>query len=225
MSSLGVRALRGWVFFQAFLAIVLCISAGTLSWWEAWAYWLVFGCATAAISAYLLKHDPALVKRRMAVGPAAEKRTAQKIIQAITSVLLCALYIVAGLDHRFQWSHVPMVAVIVGEVLVAFSFLILFVVFRQNSFAAATVELQPGQCVIATGLYGYVRHPMYSMSLILFAGSASALGSFAALVVALLLAVLIVARLADEERFLCANLAGYEDYRRQVHCRLIPGIW
>jgi protein-S-isoprenylcysteine O-methyltransferase Ste14 len=225
MKGLARRALRGWVFFQAFLAILLCLAAGTLSWWQGWAYWLVFGCATGAVSAYFLKHDPQLVERRMAVGPTAEKRTTQKIIQAVTSVLLFALYIVAGLDQRFAWSDVPLWGVIAGNALVAISFLMLFVVFRQNSFAAATVELQPGQRVITNGLYGYVRHPMYTMSLLLFCGTALALGSYAAMAVALLLAVMIAARLVDEERFLCANLAGYEDYRRQVRYRLIPGLW
>ena len=225
MKSVALRALRGWLFFQAFLAILLCLAAGTLSWWQGWAYWLVFGGATGAVSVYLLKHDPQLVERRMAVGPTAEKRPTQKVIQAITSVLLMVMYIVAGLDYRFTWSDVPLSFVVVGDALVAVSFLMLFVVFRQNSFAAATVELQPGQHVIKTGLYGYVRHPMYAVSLILFGGSALALGSYVTLLVALLLAVMIAVRLVDEERFLCANLAGYEDYRRQVRYRLIPGVW
>lgn len=225
MKSLAFRALRGWVFFQVFLALLLCLSAGTLFSWPIWAYWLLFGISTAATTIYFLKHDPGLVERRMAVGPAAEKRPTQKAIQTATSIALCALYIAAGLDIRFGWSTVPVAVVVLGDVLVAVSFFILFVVFRQNSFAAATVELQPEQRVISTGLYGYVRHPMYTDSIVLFAGTALALGSYVALIPAVLLTLLIAARLVDEERFLCANLAGYEDYRRQVRYRLIPGLW
>ncbi len=151
MNSLAARALRGWLLFQLFLALLLFLPAGTIDYPQAWAYWLVFGVATAAVTIYFLRRNPALVERRMSVGPGAEKRTFHKIIQAMTGVLLCIFYITAGLDYRFHWSTVPLSAVVLGDALVLLSFIALLEVFRQNSFASATVEIQPGQQVVASG--------------------------------------------------------------------------
>jgi protein-S-isoprenylcysteine O-methyltransferase Ste14 len=225
MNGLAVRVMRGWFFFQVFLALILFTSAGTLDYRAGWIYWVLFGFATASISLYFLRYDPALVKRRMSVGPLAEKRPFQKIIQAATSLTLCAIYVVAGLDFRFGRSTVPPALVAGGDILLLLSYLLMFFVFRQNGFASATVEVQPEQRVIRTGLYGMVRHPMYASAVLMFGGTALALESYWALLPAAAVVGMMVARLLDEEHYLRANLAGYDEYCRQVRYRLLPSVW
>ena len=225
MSDLSRRAIRGLVRFQLFLAILLFGPAWSLRYPEAWLYWLLFSLSLLSITLYFLKHDPALVERRMAAGPRAEPRRRQQVIQAIASVLACALLVVASLDHRWGWSWVPFPAVLVGDALVILGMVVFFRVFRENSYTASTVRVEARQPVISTGPYACVRHPLYAGSFLLFLGTPLALGSLSALLPALLLAGVIVVRLLDEEQYLSQNLPGYEAYRKQVRHRLIPYVW
>jgi protein-S-isoprenylcysteine O-methyltransferase Ste14 len=190
-----------------------------------WLFWWVFLACMVFSAAYFLKHDPALVRRRMNVGPTAETRRQQKLIQTATSILLCATLIVSVLDYRSGWSSVPWPVVILGDAMVVLGFAAFFVVFRANTFAASIVEVSKDQRVIDTGPYAWVRHPMYAGALPMFFGMALALGSFWGLVPAALLTGAIVWRLLDEELVLAAELPGYTDYQRKVRSRLIPGVW
>ena len=158
----------GLVQFQVVLALLLFLPAGTWRYWAGWVYWLLFCMVALATTLYLLKRDPGLVERRLSVGPRAERRPRQKIIQALASALICAVYVVAGLDHRWNWSSVPLAIVIVGNLLFVGSFIVFLFVFRQNSLASAVVEVQSGQRVVTTGLYGIVRHPMYVGAVLFF---------------------------------------------------------
>src|SRR5262245_854777 len=175
MDDLSKRALHGLLWFQVVLAALIFVPAWSLTYWQGWVYWLVFGASIVAITIYFLRHDRALVERRMRAGPTAERETSQKVIQALASILMCALMIVSALDHRLGWSSVPTWLVIAGNVLVALGFLIIFRVFRENSFAASTVQIAAGQTVVSTGPYALVRHPMYSGALLLFLGTPLAL--------------------------------------------------
>src|SRR5262249_33937285 len=141
------------------------------------------------------------------------------------AVAVTGLVVVPGLDHRWSWSHVPVALVIAGHLMMIASFLGWLLVFRENSFAASTIEVVAGQHVIDTRPYAIVRHPMYSFSLPLFVGIPLALGSYWALLLSLVVMAGIVARLLHEEGYLDAHLAGYIAYRSRVRWRLIPGIW
>jgi len=211
--------------FQIALALMIFGAAWSLDYWQGWLFWLVFGAATLSITVYLLHHDRALVERRMHAGPTAEPRPQQKLIQSVVTVLLLMVLFVSVLDHRFGRSQVPPSAAIAGDVLVVVGFAVIFVVFRENSFAASIVEVKDGQPVIDTGPYARVRHPMYSGALLMFAGTPLALGSLWGLLPALLLAAALVWRLIDEERCLAQELPGYADYQRKVRSRLLPGLW
>jgi protein-S-isoprenylcysteine O-methyltransferase Ste14 len=178
-----------------------------------------------AITQYFLEHDRALIVRRMNAGPAAEREPRQKLILTFASVSMCAIFVVSSLDHRRGWSAVPIAAVLLGAGLIVLGFAIIFQAFRDNSFAASTIQVDDGQRVIDTGLYARVCHPMYSGALIMFAGIPIALASWWGLVPTALLGAAIVWRLTDEERFLARNLAGYEAYRDKVSARLVPGVW
>jgi protein-S-isoprenylcysteine O-methyltransferase Ste14 len=225
MSRLAKKSILGLVQLQVILALLLFVPAWSIRWWQGWTYWAVFGGTCTAITAYFLKYDPALVERRMETGPTAEREKSQKIIQAIAGLMFVLLMVVPGLDHRFHWSTVPTHVVVAGDLLVVAALLGFFLVMRENSFAAATIKVEAEQRVISTGPYRIVRHPMYAGGTLLFIASALALGSLWALIMAAGVCAAMIARLLDEERFLSANLPGYDDYRRNVRYRLIPLVW
>jgi protein-S-isoprenylcysteine O-methyltransferase Ste14 len=225
VSNLSRRALSGFVNFQVFLGFVLFLPAWSLDFWQAWLYWALFGVLSLAVLVYFLEHDPKLIGRRMEVGPGAEARGRQKVLQAIASLLLCTTYVVAGLDHRLGWSSIPVPLVLAADALVIAGFLGFFLTFRANSYTAATVRVEEGQGVISSGPYRLVRHPLYAASMLLFLATPVALGSSRAILPAVLLCLVIVLRLLDEERLLSAQLAGYDAYRLKVRYRLIPLVW
>jgi len=211
--------------FMAALAVMIFGAAWSVAYWQGWLFWLVLGAGIVFVTAYFLRHDRALVERRMRAGPTAEVRRQQKLIQTVVTALLLVTLFGSILDHRYGWSSVPAEAVIGGNVLIAMSFVIIFVVFRENSFAAAIVDIKEGQRVVDTGPYALVRHPMYSGALLMFAGTPLALGSLWGLLPAALLTAGLVWRLIDEERYLVEHLPGYAEYRTRVRYRLLPGLW
>lgn len=225
MDDLAKRALTGLARFQIALALMIFLPAWSPRYWQGWLYWLLFGASCALITLYFLRHDRALIERRMQAGPAAETEPRQKLILTVASAALIAMYIVSALDYRFGWSFVPIWLVLVGDALVVLSFYGFFLTFRQNAFAAATVRVVSEQRVISSGLYAFVRHPMYASAVPLFLATPLALGSWWGLVPAALLLATLVWRLLDEERYLAGNLPGYTDYQRRVRTRLVPGIW
>ena len=207
------------------LACVLFVPAGSLRFWQGWLFGVVFVAATSAISAYFLKHDPKLVERRMKVGPMAEQQPAQKIIMTITLLGFVVLLALPGFDYRWHWSAVPVSLVLAANAGVALSFVIFFVVLKQNSYAASTIRIEAGQPVVSTGTYAIVRHPLYSGALLLLVFMPLALGSYWTLLVLLPMVPVLAWRLLDEERFLKHNLPGYADYCNRVRYRLIPWVW
>lgn len=221
-------ALRAW-FALAALAVVmgllLFIPAGTLSYWQAWVYLGIFFGASALTTAFLIRRDPALLERRMRGGPTAEKRPIERIIMVFTSVGFIALLVVPALDYRFQWSSVPLWAVVAGDVLVVVGFYFIFLVYRENTFTSATIDVAPGQTVISTGPYAIVRHPMYASALLYLLGTPLALGSYLGLVPLAAMIPFLIWRLFDEETLLAEKLSGYVDYQNKVRYRLVPGIW
>jgi protein-S-isoprenylcysteine O-methyltransferase Ste14 len=161
----------------------------------------------------------------MKVGPAAEQRPVQKIIMAITLVGFILLIVVPGFDFRWHWSAVPTWLVLAADALLALSFVIFFIVLRQNSYAASTIRVEADQLVCSTGLYAIVRHPLYSGALLLLLATPLALGSYWGGLVAFALIPVLLWRLLDEERFLKQNLPGYAEYCHATRFRLIPLIW
>lgn len=219
------KTCAGFAQLALMMALLLFVPAGTLHYWQAWAFLAVFLGASLAITAYLFRHDRELLERRLRAGPSAETEASQKIIQAFAGLVFIAALVVPALDHRFGWSHLPLPVVLAGDVLVALGFLIVFRVFRVNTFTASTIEVAAEQQVITTGPYALVRHPMYAGALLLFLGIPLALGSLWGLLVFVPALLVLVWRLVDEEKFLVDNLAGYEAYRRKTRYRLIPHIW
>ena len=164
------------------MGLLLFAPAGTLRFVEGWAFLALFFGASLAITVYLAKKDPALLERRTQAGPVAEKERSQKLVQGFASIAFLSTIVVPALDHRFGWSHAPLPAVIVGDALVGLGFLLVFLVFRENTFTSSVIEVAAEQRVIETGPYAVVRHPMYVGGLVLVAGIPLALGSLVGLV-------------------------------------------
>ena len=225
MLSLIARSIAGLVFLLGMLGLALFASAGTLNYWRAWLYLAVFGICVVLITLYLALKDRRLLESRLSVGPAAERQRSQQVIQGLASIFFLLVYIVAGLDHRFDWSHVAPVLSVLSDLLVALGLFVVFLVFRENTYTSAIIELADRQRVVSSGPYHFVRHPMYSGALLMLLFTPWALGSWWAIPLVLPLALVIVARLIDEEKFLAAGLPGYDDYRRRVRYRLIPWVW
>jgi protein-S-isoprenylcysteine O-methyltransferase Ste14 len=225
MNYLYFRALRASIFGLVAMAALLFVPAGTFDYWQAYVFMAVFVGASAAITVYLAIKDPALLERRMRAGPTAEKEPTQKIIMVFALLGFIALLVVPAFDRRFMWSSVPPWVSLIGDLLVALGFLLVYVVIRENSYAASTIQVAEGQTVISTGPYAVVRHPMYAGVLPLLIGTPLALGSCYGLFALILFMPALLWRLLDEERFLHKNLPGYTEYTRKVRYRLVPFVW
>jgi protein-S-isoprenylcysteine O-methyltransferase Ste14 len=225
MSDLNKRACTGLLSFLIVLAVLLFLPAWTLAYWQAWIFLAVFSGSTIAITIYLMKHDPMLLERRMHSGPSAEKEQSQQIIQSLAMVAFIAVIVFPVIDHRCGWSAVPALIAVVGDILVALGFLLIFFVFNQNTFASSIIEVGNEQTVVATGPYSIVRHPMYLGALVMLAGIPLALGTWWGLVTIIPMTIVLVWRLLDEEKFLVKNLTGYSEYQNKVRCHLLPFIW
>jgi protein-S-isoprenylcysteine O-methyltransferase Ste14 len=176
-------------------------------------------------SVYLAIKDPRLLDQRMRIGPAAETERSQKIIIVAVLLVLIATPVVSATDHRLGWSNVPAVVVVLGALLIVLAHIGFFLVFRANTYGAATIQITQGQSVISTGQYAVIRHPMYAWNLPLVLGTALALGSWWGTLMVVPMIAALVARILNEERYLATNLAGYADYKRKVRYRLIPFVW
>lgn len=213
------------VFGLAFFVAVLFWPAGTFDYWQAWVFLAVFIATTILPSIYLAVRHPEALARRMKAGPTAETRPAQRIIMSLTLILVVATFVLSALDHRHGWSQVPVWLVIVGNVLVAVGLSVAQLVVVQNNYAAATVRVEADQPLVSTGLYGLVRHPMYTGAAIMMIGTPPALDSLWGLLGVLASAPVIAARIRDEEQMLTEELAGYSEYKTRVRYRLAPYLW
>jgi protein-S-isoprenylcysteine O-methyltransferase Ste14 len=234
LASLRMSAPAGEVTRKAFvgllelvvvLGLLIFVPAGTMRFVQGWIFLALFAGSSLAITAYLVKNDPALLERRTHGGPAAEKETTQKVIQVFASLAFLSTIVVPALEHRFHGPSVTPAVTGVGDLLVALGFAIVFFVFRENTFTSARIEVAAEQRVIDSGPYAVVRHPMYVGGLVLVAGIPLALGSWIGLASLAPFAAVIAWRLLDEERFLSTHLPGYPEYCAKTRYRLIPYVW
>ncbi|HKC42599.1 MAG TPA: isoprenylcysteine carboxylmethyltransferase family protein [Burkholderiales bacterium] len=225
MATLRTRAWVGLAVLVVIMGLLLFVPAGTLGYWQAWVYLATFAVVSVLTTLYLMRSDPELLERRLRGGPTAEKRPAQKLIMLATSIGFIALLVVPAVDHRFGWSAVPLGVVVLGDLLVVAGFYFIYLVYRENTFTSATIEVVAGQRVISTGPYAIVRHPMYASAALYLLGTPLALGSYWGLVALAAMVPFLIWRLVDEERFLAKNLRGYTEYQERVRHRLVPFVW
>jgi protein-S-isoprenylcysteine O-methyltransferase Ste14 len=204
---------------------MLFLPAGTFHYWQAWVFLVVFALSTWIPSVYLMRTNPEALERRMRVGPSAENRPLQRILITVVFISFPAMFVISALDHRFGWSPVPASVSLIGDVLVAIGLGLAMLVIIQNSYAAANVTVEAGQQLVSTGVYGLVRHPMYTGNVVLTLGIPLALGSYWGLLLFIPGLVVLVVRIRDEEDLLTHELSGYRDYTQRVHYRLLPYVW
>ena len=225
MNPIYKQLIRSSVLGTLALTAMVFIPAGTLNYWQGWAYLGAVIFCSALYTIYLVKYDPALLQRRQQAGPSHEKEPAQKIIVRLIFAAFVTLIVLPPLDYRFGRSPVPWYVSVIGDALVALSFYFFYLASKVNTYAAANIRVEEGQRVIDTGVYGLVRHPMYFGALFLIAGTPLALGSWWTLLLTPVFLLLLYFRIASEERVLARDLAGYAEYQRKVKYRLIPFVW
>jgi len=204
------------------LCLLFFVPAGTLNYWEAWVYLAVLFVPMTFMLVYLLRNDPQLLERRMRMR---EKEHAQRLVIRLSFLWFPLAFVLPGLDRRWEWSQAPTWLVLAADLLVFLGYGVFMLVLRENSYASRTVQVEQGQKVISSGPYAVVRHPMYSGAILMYLASPLALGSYWAVLPALLIVPILVARALNEEKVLLRDLPGYKDYTQKTVYRLAPGIW
>ena len=220
--KLFISAISKYLIGLLFAGTLLFLPAGTLQFWNAWLFIALLFIPVLLLGIFLFIKNPSLLERRL---DAKEKNKTQGAVVKAAGLMFFIGFIVAGLDRRFSWSSLPAWLVVLSSVILLISYALYAEVMRENAFLSRTIEIQEKQTVITTGLYGYVRHPMYSVTIFLFLSIPFVLGSWVSLIFFLPYLPLIVIRIFNEEKFLEKNLNGYKDYKKKVKYRLIPHIW
>ena len=201
---------------------MLFLPAGTLHYPGAWRFIALLFGPMLILGAVLLIRSPSLLQKRLA---SKEKESTQKAVVGVSALMFVGGFILAGLDFRFGWSEIPGWVTAAASVVLLASYGLYAEVMRENAFLSRVIEVQEGQTVVDTGLYGVVRHPMYAVTCLLFLSIPVVLGSWWALVVFLIYPALMAARIKNEEAVLEAELPGYMEYKQKVKYRMIPFIW
>ena len=202
--------------------LLIFLPAGTFKYPGGWLFIALLFIPMLIMGIVLLLKDPALLEKRLS---SKETEKEQKGVVALSSVMFLAGFILAGLSFRFGWPGMPGWAVTAGAVIFLLGYAMYAEVLRENTYLSRTVEVQSGQKVIDTGLYGIVRHPMYTATILMFLAIPVILGSLIALAVFLIYPAVIVKRIGNEEEVLEKGLEGYTEYKKKVRYRLLPFIW
>lgn len=222
MKSLTKKILFRFSLFPFILGLLILLPAGTLDYWEFYTYIAILVIPMIFVLFYFLKTDPQFLERRTRVK---ETEKAQVLIQKLFIIFLLSGFVVSGLDRRFGWSNIPVFIVLITNFVMLLGYLIIFFVFKQNSYASRIVEVENNQKIISTGLYSIVRHPMYLGVLIMWIPIPIALGSYWGLIPMANISIALVLRILNEETVLKRDLTGYKEYCQTTKYRLIPFIW
>ena len=221
-NKLSLQALTKTIMGFVFICVLLFLPAGTFHYWNAWLFMAVLFVPMIILGIVMLFKSPDLLKKRL---DAKEKEGEQKWVVALSGIMFMAAFVVAALNFRFSWHLLPDYVIWVGVVFFLLSYLIYAEVMRENAFLSRTIEVQENQKVIDTGLYGIVRHPMYSATIILFLSIPLILGSLISFFIMLAYIPIIAIRINNEEQVLEKGLKGYKEYKQKVRYKLIPFIW
>ena len=204
------------------VGLLLFLPAGTFAYWQAWLLLGVLFVPMFFAGLIMLRRSPELLRKRL---NAREEQMEQKSVLLLSGLMFLAAFLLAGLGRRFHWSLLPRAVSWTAAVIFLLAYALYAEVLRENVYLSRTVEVQEGQKVIDTGLYGLVRHPMYTSTVFLFLSMPLILGSLPAFAVMLLYIPIIVKRIRNEEAVLAEGLPGYADYMRRVKYRLVPRLW
>ena len=198
------------------------IPAGTLHFWQGWVLLGTLFIPMFIAGLVMIAKNPDLLRKRL---NAKEKQAEQKTVVALSGLMFIAAFVLAGLNFRYGWMTMPPALTWIAAVIFLAGYVMYAEVMRENAYLSRTIEVQENQKVVDTGLYGIVRHPMYSATLLLFLSMPLILGSIPSFIITLTYIPIIHKRMTSEERLLAENLKGYKEYMQKVKYRIIPFIW
>lgn len=216
------QALSKYIVGAAMVGLMLFLPAGTFRYWNAWVLMAALFIPMFVAGIVMLACSPDLLRKRLNSN---EKEGEQKTVVALSGLMFVAAFIIAGLDFRYGWTAMPSWVVWTATAVLVLSYLMYAEVMRENAYLSRTIEVHEGQKVVDSGLYGIVRHPMYSATILLFLSMPIVLGSLPSFAVMLIYIPIINARIKNEEKVLTEGLEGYSDYKMKVRWKVIPFIW
>ena len=202
--------------------LLIFLPAGTFDYWNGWLLIILLFIPMFIAGIVMMIKSPDLLRRRLDIK---EKQGEQKVVVALSGLMFLVGFILAGLNYRFEWIELPKIVVIISSVLFVFSYILYAEVLRENVFLSRTIGVEKEQKLVDTGLYGVVRHPMYTITIFLFLSMPLVLGSLISFGIFLVYPFIIVKRIKNEEEVLKNELKGYKEYMKKVKYRLIPFIW
>lgn len=220
--KLFVQAISKFVTGLVLIALLLFLPAGTICYWNGWLLIGILFIPMLAAGIVMMLRNPELLEKRL---KAKESEGEQKTVIVLSGVMFFAAFVVAGLNYRFGWIVMPRWTVIAAAIVFLAAYLMYAEVLRENTYLSRTVEIQKHQKVIDTGLYGIVRHPMYSATVFLFLSMGLVLGSPISFAILICYLPIIAKRIRNEEEVLTQGLEGYAEYRDKVKYKVIPLIW
>lgn len=220
--KLFVAGITKYVSGVVILGLLLFVPAGTLAWWRGWLLMGILFVPMFVAGLVMMAKAPDLLRKRL---EADEDEEEQRVVLALSALMFIAAFVVAGLGVRWGWPAFPTWVSWVGAVVFLVSYALYAEVMRENAYLSRTIEVQEGQHVVDTGLYGIVRHPMYSVTLWLFLSMPVVLGSPFSFVIMLAYLPIIAKRIRNEEQVLAEGLEGYREYMTRVRWKLVPHVW
>lgn len=221
-SGLFFQAILKFILGTAVVGVLIFVPAGTLYFWNAWLFMGILFIPVFFAGMVMMFKNPELLKKRL---NAKEQQTEQNLVIKLSGLMFVMGFVMAGLNFRFGWIMLPDWISWTAAVVFLFSYLLYAEVLKENVYLSRTVEVQQGQRVIDTGLYGIVRHPMYSATIVLFLSMPLVLGSVPSFVIFLAYPVIVARRIGNEEMVLEKGLEGYAEYKKTVKYKIIPFIW
>ena len=222
MNPLLTRVILRLAFSPVVIWLLILLPAGTNNFWQVYLYFSLLLTLVLLGFVYFIQHDPALIERRLNTR---EKESKQKLLVLVMGISVIAIYMISGFDKRFNWSDIPVWLVLLADLISLCGYILILLVFKENSFAGRIIKVETDQLVVATGPYAYVRHPMYSGAMLMYGTTPIALGSWGGLLPVIIISIVLMVRSIMEEEVLQRDLMGYRDYSQRVKWRLIPIIW
>jgi protein-S-isoprenylcysteine O-methyltransferase Ste14 len=205
-----------------FVGLLLFLPANSIKYWNGWLFMALLFIPMFIAGIVMMIKSPNLLKSRLDVK---ENEKEQKVVVALSGLMFLAGFIIAGLNYRFNWIHLPNIIIIISSIIFVISYIVYAEVLRENAFLSRTIEVQKGQKVIESGLYRIVRHPMYFATIFLFLTMPLILDSIISFLIFLAYPYIIAKRIKNEEKVLEEELEGYKDYQNKVKYKMIPFIW
>lgn len=220
--GLFYQAILKFILGATIIGILIFLPAGTFYYWNAWLFMAILFIPMFLVGIVMMIKNPELLKKRL---NAKEQQAEQSLVIKLSGLMFVLGFIISGMNYRFQWLILPKWIVIVATVVFLLAYALYAEVLRENTYLSRTVEVQENQKVIDTGLYGIVRHPMYSSTILLFLSMPLVLGSLISFIIFLSYLLIIAKRIKNEEQILEQELAGYLEYKNKVKYRIIPFVW